>query len=373
MKFECNGLDLADAFNKVTRAIPTKKIELKYEGVKISAYGSTVVVYATDRDFSIQTKISAQVYIEGEVLVPGKLFCEIIRKLSNENKIEVNCLDDNKLSVVYNGNTIDIAVMSLEDYMDNDEVEYDDVFSIKSSEFKDVVKKTWFASLSPIGVNNKEGYKEGCNIVYSKNTFECVALDGYRLAYCQKYIDYNNEEEKNFIIKKRNIYEIASLMESDESDVKISVCTGKKVKFEFEGMIITSSLINEKFIQYKSLIKPNSDTEIIIEKNQLIECLERGMIISRINGFYPLKLDLKEGKLRVYNENDIGYFSETIPVFSKGKDTSFCINAKYMIECLKVLENKFIKVTISKNIAILITSAEEDQESDFVFMILVIK
>lgn len=372
MKFECNGLDLSEAFNKVTRAIPTKKIDLKYEGVKVSAYGSTVTLYATDRDFSIQTKIHAQVYIEGEVLVPGKLVCDIVRKLSNENKIEINYVDNHKLSVVYNDNTIDVAVMSLDDYMDTDDEVYEDVFTIKEGDFKDAVKKTWFASLSPIGMSTKESYRDGCNIVYSNNTFECVASDGYRLSYIKKDINYNGVE-KNFILRKRNIYEIAGIMENDENDVTVYVKQDKKVKFEFDAMVITSSVINQKFIEYRSIINSNSDIEIMIEKNQLIDCLERGMIISRVNGFYPLKFDLKEGKLRVYNENDIGYFSETIPVFSKGKDTNLCINAKYVLECLKVIDNKFIKLTLSKNIAVLITSADEEEKSDFVFMILVIK
>lgn len=372
MKFECNGLDLSEAFNKVTRAIPTKKIDLKYEGVKVSAYGSTVTLYATDRDFSIQTKIHAQVYIEGEVLVPGKLVCDIVRKLSTESKIEINYVDNHKLSIVYNDNTIDVAVMSLDDYMDTDDEVYEDVFTIKEGDFKDAVKKTWFASLSPIGMSTKESYRDGCNIVYSNNTFECVASDGYRLSYIKKDINYNGVE-KNFILRKRNIYEIAGIMENDENDVTIYVKQDKKVKFEFDAMVITSSVINQKFIEYRSIINSNSDIEIMIEKNQLIDCLERGMIISRINGFYPLKFDLKEGKLRVYNENDIGYFSETIPVFSKGKDTNLCINAKYVLECLKVIDNKFIKLTLSKNIAVLITSADEEEKSDFVFMILVIK
>ena len=50
------------------------------EGIKLVAEEDTLTLCATDLDLSIEKKIKADVKVEGETVVPGKLFSEFIKK-----------------------------------------------------------------------------------------------------------------------------------------------------------------------------------------------------------------------------------------------------------------------------------------------------
>ena len=91
MLFRCDGLDLSEAVNKVLKAVSTKTISPILEGIKISAYGDSVVLSGTDLELSITKTIKAEVIDEGQTVVPGKLFGEYLRKLTNEQiSLELN-------------------------------------------------------------------------------------------------------------------------------------------------------------------------------------------------------------------------------------------------------------------------------------------
>ena len=74
MNIICNGTQLSEALTRVIKALPVKKTIPILEGVKLSAYGNTLTLTATDTELAIQKTINADVKIEGEALVPGKLF-----------------------------------------------------------------------------------------------------------------------------------------------------------------------------------------------------------------------------------------------------------------------------------------------------------
>ena len=74
MLFRCDGLDLSEAVNKVLKAVSSKTISPILEGIKISAYGDSVILSGTDLELSITKTIKAEVIDEGQTVVPGKLF-----------------------------------------------------------------------------------------------------------------------------------------------------------------------------------------------------------------------------------------------------------------------------------------------------------
>ena len=89
MQIICDGLDLSDAVLKVSKAIASKTTNPILEGIKLIAEGSELTLLATDLELSIEKKIRAEVKEEGETVVPGRFFCEFVKKLTNETKKEV--------------------------------------------------------------------------------------------------------------------------------------------------------------------------------------------------------------------------------------------------------------------------------------------
>ena len=89
MKLYCNGLDLADSFAKVTKAISGKSNIPILEGVKITAIGNSLTLTASDTEITIENTINAKILLEGEIVVPGKIMSELVRKWV-ANKLNLN-------------------------------------------------------------------------------------------------------------------------------------------------------------------------------------------------------------------------------------------------------------------------------------------
>ena len=126
MLFRCDGLDLSEAVNKVLKAVSSKTISPILEGIKISAFGDSVVLSGTDLELSIQKTIKAEVIDEGETVVPGKLFGEYLRKLTNE-QISLELNERNQLRISYSDSEGFIQCMDVLEYPELknvDKVEY---------------------------------------------------------------------------------------------------------------------------------------------------------------------------------------------------------------------------------------------------------
>ena len=64
MNIICNGTQLSEALTRVIKALPVKKTIPILEGVKLSAYGNTLTLTATDTELAIQKTITADEKIE---------------------------------------------------------------------------------------------------------------------------------------------------------------------------------------------------------------------------------------------------------------------------------------------------------------------
>ena len=115
MKLICDGLDLSDAINKVSRALPQKAVNPILEGIKITAKNNQVTLFGADAEISIQKTIKAEITEEGEILVPGKFLGEYVRKLTNQ-QIELFNNEKNQLRIKYGDNEGFIQLLDKTDY-----------------------------------------------------------------------------------------------------------------------------------------------------------------------------------------------------------------------------------------------------------------
>ena len=89
MKVICNGADLADAVSKVYKAASTRTTNMILEGIKLKAEEGSLTFTATDLELAIEKSITADVLIEGETVVPGRVFSDFVKKLTYD-RIELS-------------------------------------------------------------------------------------------------------------------------------------------------------------------------------------------------------------------------------------------------------------------------------------------
>ena len=115
MKVICQGIELSDAVLKVTKALNSKVVAPILEGIKITAKDDCLVLFATDLELAIEKKINAEVLLEGEVVVPGRFFADMVKMLTNE-QIELSLDENLKLKIKYTDGEIEKQCFSADEY-----------------------------------------------------------------------------------------------------------------------------------------------------------------------------------------------------------------------------------------------------------------
>ena len=363
MIFSCNGLDLADALTKVSQALPQRATSPILTGIKIEAEGDFVKLTATDLEFTIVKIIKADVKMGGEVLVPGKILEEYIKKLRGDSDIEISD-EEGKLIISYLDNNTTLNTINVEEYPILKNYEYKYKISILQKDFKDLIEKTAFASNA---TDDNRPILKGCLIKVEKNEIKSVALDGFRMAICKKELvgEYPATEIN---IPAKDLFRISKLLENDEDSIDLCF-TDKKLIIEVKDMKIISTPI-EGFVNYEASIPRDFETTVTIKTQLLMDALDRVSILSKHEKSNLVKIEVKGNILNIVSNSEFGSASENIPVLSKGKDIVVGYNYRFIADCLKNIEDEYILLNMNYLNPSIITSVEN---SEYMYLILPVR
>ena len=216
MRFKCDGLELSEAIAIVSKAISNRTTSQILEGIKVVAGEDKLVLTATDLEMSIVKTIRAEVFSSGETVVPGRLFGEYIKKLTNE-QIECELNEKNQLKISYTDSEGVLQCMEISEFPDIKEVEKDNYFEIKNEDFKSLINNVYYA----VAQDDSRPILKGILLETNKNSIKAVAVDGCRLSISNKILTMSTADFK-IIVPGRNLNEIVKMLES-EGSVKVRV------------------------------------------------------------------------------------------------------------------------------------------------------
>ena len=336
MLLNCVGLELSEAFLRVSKAIPNKITNPILEGIKIVAEDDTLTLSATDTELSIEKKIKANIKTEGEAVVPGKFITEFIKKLTNE-MIELELNEKNQMIIKYDDSQSIIQCYNVLEYPSFKKLESMQYFGIAKKDLKTIINKTIFS----VAVDDSRPILKGVLFDIDKNVLNAIALDGYRLAKVKKNIVSNLT--MSIVIPAKSLAEISRIL--DDSDDMINVYVDKStLMVDFGDTKLTTRLLEGDFVNYKQIIAANYETVCVINKEQFEDALERASLLSKVGQGNCVKFEIKEKNLCITSNSELGNVKENVPVSMTGKELLIAFNARYFIENLKANNDEFVKI-----------------------------
>ena len=342
MKFIVNGLELSNTCNKVVKAVSNKTTNPILEGIKLYVKGDELTLTATDAEISIEKTIKVSTFNEGEILVPGKLFTEYVKKIENEEEIELT-KEDNQLKIIYSSSEGYIQLLQVEEFPIINKDIKEKSFSIKQKDFKELITKSAFACSQ----DEARPLLRGCLIEIEDDIVSSVALDGFRLSITKKKI---KESTGNFkiIISQRTLNEIVRLLENDE-DIFSLIVQKNILMCEINGTTLISRLLEGEYIDYKNIIKPSFASVVNINRNQFLSAIERASVVAtdlkRI-----IKIDIKENYMTVSASSEIGKMNENVLINLEGKDITIAFNSKFLVDAIKAIDDEFVNLHFNTKI-----------------------
>lgn len=345
MKFTCSQQKLSKALNIVSKAVSTRTTIPVLKGILLKSEGNSLILSASDLDLSIEKAIDVNVIEEGSVVIPAKLFGDIVRKLPNE-EILIEEEENNVIMIKTSKSEFKIIGFSSEEFPNlSDEEENLNELSFDREIFKSMISRTSFAAT----IDESKGVLTGVLIEIEENYINMVALDGFRMAVTRELM--KNAENNNIIISAKILNEINKIIsESDgEEDIKISLGQ-KKAFIKVDTTHIILRLLEGEFIKYRDILPKSCSTTVNISRGELIESIERASLLAKEGKNNLIRINIKNNLLTLTSKSEEGNVKEEIIMEKTGEDLEIGFNSKYMLDALKVIDDEYVKIELNTSI-----------------------
>lgn len=362
MRFEINKDKLLYHLIIAQKALSNKTPNPALQGIKMDVLKDSLVLTTSNSDISIKMTVSdtsLNVEEEGSLLIPGKYFIEIVRKLDGQ-LVQMSYVDDNLLRIEADHSDITLNMLELDDYPNIAFNEKDNFVKINVRTLKTIIRQTAFATST---IENRP-ILTGVNLKIEGKSMTAVATDSYRLS--QKTITLENEyDSMQVIVPGKSLEELLKILENNQDHVEIHF-DQSRVLFKYNNVLFVSRLLEGNYPETSKLIPQEFPVQIKFNKENLMTAIERASLLSSRDGHNAIvKLDLRADDIVEITSNspEIGrVLEEVYPVDEVvGSPIKIAFSSKYIIEALKVFASSEVTVNFTGEIRPFIITGEYDE------------
>ena len=363
MRIVCAKNVLVENINIVSRAVTGRASQPILECCLLTAVDGGFKLMANDMEMAIETKeIEAEVLENGAVALDSRVFFDIVRRLPGDS-VEIHA-DDKNLTVIKSGKSeFKILGMGAEEFPVLPEVEKEHIYSLPSSELKDMIRQTIFSVSQDIS----KPVLCGELLEIDETCAKLVSVDGFRISL-RKFDFENSGKNVKVVIPGKTLNEIGKILPTDAEYVTSFYVTDKHILFELDNCIVVSRLLEGEFIKYDNMFTKETETTINVDRRDLLDCIERATLISRDSKKSPVKLKLTEGHIEVTSNTEMGASYEEIGAEQDGPDLEIAFNPRYLTDVLKVLDYERISVEFSTALSPCVIKVEGSE--DYKYLVL---
>ena len=366
MKFSVNQQDLQQALNYCQGVIEKRSTLPILSNILLDIKNSKLIITATDLDLIFIHQLNnIEVKEEGKTTTTASTFYDIIRKFSSGKKINLTLTNNSKLHLESEKSVFNLNCISASEFPLTDENFNQNEFSIKSKQLLKLLNKCKFS----ISNDETRHYLSGIYIHQTefedKNYLTAVATDSHRMSISKIRLEEKIDFEP-IILPKKTIFQLCSLLDSYDGDVKISNVKSK-IKFELNNSILVSKLIDGKFPNYIQVIPKNNQKKLDIDLKLFLDSVDRVASVS-LDKKDGVKFNLTKDTLNLsVNSTTSGDGKETLVVkFDHDLEISF--NSRYLIDVASQLDGDRVEVFLNDSGSPALIKDPGDFDSIFVVM-----
>lgn len=361
MKFSINRDLLSFNLTNISKALSTKAPMPVLTGIKIDVKEKYITLTASNSEISIQAKIEDKknLIIEetGCIVIPGKYFIELVRKVESKT-IDFVTFEDNMVKILADRSNFTLNLLEKENYP---LISFDDSdlsITLDVLNLKQIIRKTTFAT----SLSESRMILMGVSFSTEKNRLEAIATDSFRLA--KKYMIFDHEYPSiNVVIPSRSLDELNKII--DDQDALVDIHFGRsKVLFKYKNLLFQTRLIEGVYPNTNSLIPQDFIVSIKFNKNELISSIERAALFTNLEVSNIIKLVLKNDKIVEISSvsNEIGAVLEEIYPLECSNNVPFQIafSAKYFLDAIKSFDSSEVTIHFTGEIKPFIITGEYD-------------
>jgi len=366
MKFNVNQQDIQRALNYCQGVIEKRSTLPILSNVLLEVSNSKLKITATDLDLIFINEIpNVEIIEEGKTTTSSSIMYDIVRKFSSGKKINFSSSDENKLHLESEKSIFNLNCLSAAEFPLTNENFNQNEFFIKSKQLLKLLNKCKFS------VSNDETRHYLSGIFFEQTQIEdkvfltAAATDSHRMSISKVRLNEKIDFEP-IILPKKTIFQLCSLLEDYEGEVKISNIKSK-IKFELNNSILISKLIDGKFPNYLQVIPKENQKKLEVDLKLFLDSVDRVASVS-LDKKDGVKFNLTKDVLNLsVNNTNSGDGKESLNViFDHDLDISF--NSRYLIDVASQLDGEKIEIYFKDTGSPALIKDTGDFDSIFVVM-----
>lgn len=365
MKISIDRDALVSQLQTVTRVASTRSAIQALSGVQIVVESTVSELRATDMDVSLRVPLQAEAVREGIAVLPARLLLEVVRALpASEVSLELRSAEQD-VELVSGNATFHIRTLRAEDFPPFPEADQDRAVSMPVGAFVATALKV----AGSASRDETRPVLTGILVSAADRELRMVATDSYRLSVKETQLEAPLASAFDVNVPARALQELARIASGDEQQqLSVSVLQNQVV-FAFDGVILSSRLIEGQFPNYRQLLPETFEHELRLAGDELTEVVRRISLLAQKNA--PLRMAFTPGELTVSAQTpDVGEASESLPVAFQGDPLEIGFNPEFLRDGLEAVEGDVLLKLISPLRPGLIQSADG---SGFQYLIMPIR
>ena len=366
MKFSINQQDLQKSLSYCQGVIEKRSTLPILSNVLLDVGNGKLTITATDLDIIFIHEISnIEILEEGKTTTSSSIMYDIVRKFSSGKKINISNTSENKLQLESEKSIFNLNCINASEFPLTDENFNQNEFVIKSKELLKLLNKCKFS------ISNDETRHYLSGIFFHQTEIEdkifltAAATDSHRMSISKIRLK-NKIEFDPVILPKKTIFQLCSILEDYDGDIKISNIKSK-IKFEINESILISKLIDGKFPNYLQVMPKEYQKKLEIDLKSFLSSVDRVAWVS-LDKKDGVKFNLSQDTLNLsVNNTNSGDGKESLNVkFDHELDISF--NSRYLIDVASQMDGEKIEIYLKDSGLPALIKDPSDFDSIYVVM-----
>lgn len=337
MKITCQKNDLLFGLNIAMRAVPSKTTLPILESFLIIA-DEDIRIITNDKDMGIDTGINGSVISKGKIAIDARFFGDIVRKMP-DNEVIIESDENLNITVTCEESVFHLKGRDADEFPELPETVNEKKITLSQFTLKEIIRQTIFS----VSINDTNNMMRGELFEVKDNVLKVVSLDSFRISIRKEKLD-GEFEDVRVIVPGKTLNEISRILDGDKEKNVDIIVDNNFIKFCFNKTIVISRLIEGDYFNVEQMISSDYETEIKVNKNAFLNCIDRAFTLTREGEKRPIVLNIGDREMNIDINTSLGSMNAHLPVNKMGKDLYIGFNPKFFIDSLKVISDEDVNI-----------------------------
>lgn len=366
MKFTVSSLKLLKQLQLISGVLNSSNTLPILDNLLFEVSNDKLIITGSDLETTMTTEITPEKIDEdGKVAIPAKLLLETLKAFPDAPLTFVVNMDNFGIKLNSDFGNYKLTGQNGEEFPKSPEIESPASITVASDLLARAIQKTLFAT----GNDELRPVMSGVFCELNKDNITFVATDAHKLVR-YKRTDAKSEDGASFIVPKKPLNLLKSILANEELEVKIEY-NDTNASFSFEGANLVCRLIDGRYPNYDSVIPKENPNKMTIDRKALLDSVKRVSIFSN-KTTHQVRLKIGGSELNVSAE-DLDFANEAnerLTCEYEGDDMEIGFNSRFLMEMLSNIESDQINLEMSApNRAGILTPATNQVDDEDVLML----